>query len=251
MTPETLAPPPEAASISALGDAAAMVIFGDSIAPDLHARVAGFCAALAQARIEGVIEWAPAFASVTIWYDPDRIAFADLAERLADLARGAPAAPQAGALFEIPFCAEGGFAPDLAEVARLCGLSPADYLDRFAAQIFDVYMLGFQPGFAYLGGLPAALSAPRLATPRTKVPAGSVAIADGMCAAYPYASPGGWRLIGRTPAPLFNVSDEARPALLAPGDRVRWRVASRAEFEALESRWRASGSPSDELRAAP
>jgi KipI family sensor histidine kinase inhibitor len=237
--------------VLALGDCAVTISFGDAIAPDLHARVKAFCATLAEtAPIPGVAEWAPAFASVTLWYDPDRIAFAELAERLADLAEQPARGREAGALFEIPFCAEEDFAPDLDEVAALRGLTPETWLARFANLVFEVYMLGFLPGFAYLGGLPDALSAPRLATPRKSVPAGSVAIADGMCAAYPFASPGGWRLMGRTPAPLFDIGNAARPALLAPGDRVRWRAISRSEYDALEARWRAEGFHPDSLRAA-
>ena len=222
--------------VLALGDAAATVVFRAQIAPDVHARVRAFCAALAAARIVGVEEWAPAFGSATVWYDPDRIAFAELAPRLAALAQASDVETPEGALFEIPFCAEGDFAPDLDEVARLKGFAPQNWLKNFAELTLEVYMLGFQPGFAYLGVLPEALSVPRLATPRPKIPAGSVAIADSMCAAYPYQSPGGWRLIGRTPAPLFDVTNEGRPALLSPGDRVRWRAVSRAEFLALEGR---------------
>jgi KipI family sensor histidine kinase inhibitor len=227
------------------------VVLGEGISPEIHARVAAFCDALETAAIAGVEEWAPAFASVTIWFDPDAIAFDILAERLASLAAHPPTARRGGALFEIPFCAEDDRAPDLAEVAALCGLTAPAWLDAFAALTFEVYMLGFQPGFAYLGGLPDALSAPRLATPRKQVPAGSVAIADGMCAAYPYASPGGWRLIGRTPAPLFDITNAERPALLAPGDRVRWRPVSAAACDALEARWRAEGFCPDDLRATP
>jgi len=219
--------------ILALGDAAVSVVFGDQIAPEVHARVAAFCAALAGAKIEGVAEWAPAFASATVWYDPDRIAFADLAPRLAALAAAPAPAPRQGDLIELPFCADDEFAPDLAEVARLKGLTPQDWLARLEALTLDVYMLGFQPGFAYLGVLPDILSVPRLATPRKEVPAGSLAIADKMCAAYPFASPGGWRLIGRTPAPLFDLRNDSRPTLLAPGDRVRWRAVTRADYDAL------------------
>jgi KipI family sensor histidine kinase inhibitor len=227
---------PVPARVLALGDAAATVVFGDQIAPDIHARVRAFCAALAEAApAPGVEEWAPAFASVTVWYDPDKIAFNALGERLAALAQQPAAVADAGTLFEIPFCADSDLAPDLAEVADLCGLSPNGWLEGFTAMTFEVYMLGFQPGFAYLGGLPDSLSAPRLATPRKIVPAGSVAIADGMCGAYPYPSPGGWRLVGRTPALLFDVSNARHPSLLAPGDRVRWRAVSRVEFDRLET----------------
>ena len=111
-------------------------------------------------------------------------------------------------------------------------------IERLCATEFSAYMLGFLPGFAYLGGLPAALEMPRLATPRPRVPAGSLAIAGRMAAIYPWDSPGGWRLLGRTGVGLFDAGNAARPALLAPGDRVCFRaVASLAEAaEAVQAR---------------
>ena len=219
-----------------LGDCAATLLFGADIDSALNARAQAFCAALDAARAPGLREWAPAFASVTLWYDPDLLSFEALEMFCRDLVL-APAPPRAGETHDLPFCAEGDFAPDLAEVAHANGLAPRDWLARFCAVTFDVYMLGFLPGFAYLGGLPRDLDAPRRATPRKNVPERSLAIADGMCAAYPFASPGGWRLIGRTPIKLFD-ADAKKPALLAPGDRVRWRPVGRDEFLSLEARWR-------------
>ncbi|WP_294534497.1 5-oxoprolinase subunit PxpB [uncultured Rhodoblastus sp.] len=228
--------------VQALGDAALTVVFGDRIDAQTHARVKHFCAALeAGPRPEAIEEWAPAFASATVWYDPDRIAFAALAEYLANLSRESRPEEKPGALFEIPFCRDADFAPDLAETAQWRGLTPDAYMAQFSTLVFEVYMLGFQPGFAYLGGLPEGLSAPRLETPRKNVPARSLAVADGMCAAYPFASPGGWRLIGRTPAPLFDPGRTARPALLAAGDLVRWREIDRAAFLRLEREWSGGG----------
>jgi KipI family sensor histidine kinase inhibitor len=228
--------------IHALGDAALTLVFGDRIDEATHARVTHFCAALeAGPRPEAIEEWAPAFASATVWYDPDRIAFAPLADFLARLSLHAPNDEKPGALFEIPFCRDAELAPDLADLAGFKGLTPEAYVAAFSALDFEVYMLGFQPGFAYLGGLPEKLSAPRLDTPRKIVPARSLAVADGMCAAYPFASPGGWRLIGRTPAPLFDPDQPTRPALLAPGDRVRWREIDRAAYERFERQWGGGG----------
>ena len=100
---------------------------------------------------------------------------------------------------------------------------------------FQVYMIGFMPGFPYMGGLPAALEMPRLSSPRKAVPARSLAIAGAMCAVYPWESPGGWRLLGRTPLPFFSAQERAAPALLAAGDRVRWQAITRAEFDVLEA----------------
>ena len=190
-----------------------------------------------------MIEWAPAFASLTLWYDPDQISFDALRASLAPLLQRGALKKAEGASFVIPFCHDADFAPDLAGTAALKNLSPDQYIECFAGVVFEVAMLGFQPGFAYLGGLPDALDAPRLATPRKNVPARSVAIADGMCAAYPFDSPGGWRLIGRTPAPLFDPRNPERPALLTPGDKLRWRPIDRATFERLEGQWAQDFSP--------
>ncbi len=235
---ETAPPPAAAPRISPLGDTAMTIVFGETIDADVSAGVRGFCAALAAAeRPDGVEEWAPAFASATVWYDPELTSFAILAAFFTRLAQEARPLRKTGALFEIPFCRDADLAPDLDDVAHEKGLTTEAYVEAFSALTLEVVMLGFLPGFAYLGGLPETLSAPRLNTPRKVVPARSVAIADGMCAAYPFASPGGWRLIGRTPAPLFDARDLSRPALLAPGDRVIWREIGRAEFDRLERQW--------------
>jgi KipI family sensor histidine kinase inhibitor len=235
---QALQPPGAAPRILPLGDAALTIIFGEAIDAEISARVRGFCAALAGAeRPVGLEEWAAAFASATIWYDPERISFDTLAKFSARLAQGVTPLQVAGAMFEIPFCRDADLAPDLHETSREKGLTPDAYVEAFCALTLEVFMLGFLPGFAYLGGLPETLSAPRLKTPRKFVPARSVAIADGMCAAYPSASPGGWRLIGRTPAPLFYARDLSRPSLLAPGDRVVWREIGRGEFDRLERQW--------------
>lgn len=100
---------------------------------------------------------------------------------------------------------------------------------------FQVYMIGFMPGFPYMGGLPAALEMPRLSSPRKAIPARSLAVAGSMCAVYPWESPGGWRLLGRTPIPMFSASEAEAPSLLASGDRVCWRAIDRAEFTRMEA----------------
>ena len=214
----------------ALGDAAFSVEFGAGIAPETHARVLGFAAALAACAMPGVIELVPAFRSVTVHVDPDLIDPQRLATDLLALARAGHEAAASGRRWVLPVCFDDDLAPDLPDVAAHAGLSREAVIERLTATEFSVYMLGFLPGFAYLGGLPAALEMPRLATPRTRVPAGSLAIAGRMAAVYLWDSPGGWRLVGRTGVGLFDAGSATRPALLAPGDRVRFRaVASRAE----------------------
>src|SRR5262249_7548668 len=136
----------------------------------------------------------------------------------------------AGAVcWRIPVCYEGEFAPDLPEVARLTGLACDDVVALHSSARYHVYMLGFLPGFPYLGGLPAELALPRRGGPRGRVPAGSIAIATMLAAIYPYESPGGWHLIGTTPLRLFDLA-RTPPALLSPGDAVRFVPVARGAF---------------------
>jgi inhibitor of KinA len=137
---------------------------------------------------------------------------------------------------EIPACYGGEFGPDLTEVCAIHGLTPAQAIELHASAEYLVYFSGFVPGFAYLGELPEALVTPRLAVPRRRVPAGSVGIAGNQTGVYPFATPGGWRLIGRTPVAMFRAEREGF-SLLAIGDRVRFAPISAERFGALEKEW--------------
>jgi inhibitor of KinA len=143
---------------------------------------------------------------------------------------GLPEEAEVGRALEVPVCYEAPFAPDLAEVARRLKLEPEEVARRHAAAEYRVLMIGFAPGHAYMGGLDPSLALSRRATPRPEVPAGSVAIANEQTVVYPYAISGGWNVIGRTPLVIFDATREA-PSLFAPGDRVRFRAITRAEFE--------------------
>lgn len=136
-------------------------------------------------------------------------------------------------MIEIPICSDPEFAPDLDEIARNAGLSAIAAAELYASGAYTVRFLGFSPGFPYFNGLPESLHTPRLETPRARVRAGSVGIAGAHTGIYPQATPGGWRLIGATPMPLFDPSRDP-PALLEPGDRVCFRRITRSEFDALE-----------------
>ena len=212
-----------------LGDAALTVEFGNAIDPAIHARVLGFADALPALaeRHPGIVEWVPTFRSVTIHFDPDTVDPPRLEADLRALAAAGHAARTRGTRWTLPVCFDPDCAPDLDDVAAARGLTREAVIALLCATEFPVYMLGFLPGFPYLGGLPAALEMPRLATPRVAVPAGSVAIAGRMAAIYPWASPGGWRIVGRTGTRLFDPANADRPALLAPGDRVCWHDAGR------------------------
>lgn len=220
------------------GDAAFTVEFGNGIAPGLLAAVNALDTAIARLHAEGglpgLVETMPTFRSLTVFFDPLVTGRAALIAALQPLF----AVAEHGALVDgrhwrLPVCYEGDAAPDLAETARAIGVSEAEVVALHSGTEYLVYMLGFLPGFPFMGDLPEALRLPRRAEPRVRVPAGSVAIATGLTAIYPWESPGGWHLLGRCPVPLFDAA-RASPSLLAAGDWVRFEPVSTTEFERLE-----------------
>lgn len=233
-----LTPP---ARLLALGDAAWTVEFGDAIDPALHARVIGLertvraARATGEAPWNGVVDVVPTFRSLTVHYEPLACDGVALGAALRGLAAGAAAVSAAGRRWTLPACFAPGLAPDLPAFAERVGLAVDAVVRCLLDAELRVYQIGFMPGFPYMGGVPAALQVPRLATPRKAVPAGSIALAGAMCAVYPWQSPGGWHLVGRTPVPLFDLRRDP-PALLASGDVVRWRAVDEAEFAALQAR---------------
>lgn len=227
-----------------LGDAAWTVEFGDGISPEVHARVLGLAGALERERkntargdavLEGIVDVVPTFRSLTVYFDARACDGEALGRELLRLAAASGAASVQGRRWLLPVCFDAEYAPDLDDLAQAKGLTREEAVARLTAADFRVYMIGFMPGFPYMGGLPAELQMPRLSSPRKAVPARSVAVAGAMCAVYPWESPGGWRLLGRTPIPMFSLRDEDSPALLASGDRVNWRAVDRAEFVELEA----------------
>ena len=220
-----------AAAIDTLGDAALLVTFGDRIDLDLNRRAHDYAEAVEHLRITDPRFGHPvtAYASILIPFDPLAIDAAEARTIVAGLDAGpgrgsAPGAAfdgRAAAVVEIPVRYGGQDGPDLEEVARLHGLRPRDVVELHAARTYNVFFLGFAPGFAYLGTLPEEIVTPRLPRPRERVPAGSVGIAGEQTGIYPFSMPGGWRLIGRTKRVMWDAGREP-PALLAPGDRVRF-----------------------------
>lgn len=222
----------------ALGDAAWTVQFGASIDPDIHARVMGLAQSLAQARQEDpllstISDVVPTFRSLTVHFSPQDTDSERLGQRLLALAEAAPQATLAGRTWRLPACFDPRFAPDLAALAQAKAMDERQVVDQLLGCSFKVYMIGFLPGFPYMGGLPSQLAMPRLATPRARVPAQSIAVAGQMCAVYPWDSPGGWNLLGRTPLSLFDLRHNEQPAMLVAGDTVRWYEVSFSEYEAL------------------
>jgi KipI family sensor histidine kinase inhibitor len=233
------------------GDAAVTIEFGDVISRELVARVAALeCAvdaARARGELPGVVETVPTFRSLTLLYDPLQTRREQLDPALRALLQQ-PAAVQTAAprRWRLPVCYGEDFGADLAEVASATGLSIEAVVQLHSGTEFGVYMLGFMPGFAFMGELPAALSVPRRLEPRLRVPAGSVAITGSLSAIYPWESPGGWSLIGRCPVPLFDAA-AATPALLAPGDTVCFEPVSAEHHAELQARVRAGAFDSRTL----
>ena len=215
------------------GDAAVRVEFGHVIDPRVNRRVHGFCAALADADIDGVIEFVPAYAVATVYYDPGEIEYDALVGRLRELVHPDHSATSHGvAVVEVPVVYGGDFGPDLARVAQTRGLTVETAVALHSRRDYLCYMIGFMPGFPYLGELPAELRMPRLETPRARVPAGSVAIADAQTGIYPGETPGGWNIIGRTPMQLFD-PNAGVPSVIRPGDTVRFVPIDEMEFARL------------------
>jgi KipI family sensor histidine kinase inhibitor len=214
------------------GDAALVVEFGDSVDCGLNARVLAAAAAIRAAALPGVVEVVPTFRSLMVHLDPLVTDPAALATAIGGVAFEEGRKTGTGRTVHIPVLYGGEAGPDLEALAAECGLTPDEVVRRHAGTRFHAYMLGFLPGFAYLGDLPTELRVPRLSEPRLRVPVGSVGIAGELTAVYPSESPGGWRLIGRTPLPLFDPARE-QPSLLQPGDHVRFDAVDAEQFEAI------------------
>jgi inhibitor of KinA len=222
---------------SPLGDRAVLITLGDSIDEATHRRVRAVTARIDAEPPRGFVDRVPAFASLVVHYEPLLIrdakrgspydAFvAALQHLLADVRDDTLPPPRT---VEVPVCYGGELGPDLEDVARQHGIDANEVIDIHASGDYLVYMVGFMPGFAYLGGLSSRIATPRRQTPRTAVPAGSVGIGGEQTGVYPLVSPGGWNLIGRTPLRIFDIG-RIEPALLVTGDRVRFVPISFSEF---------------------
>jgi inhibitor of KinA len=226
--------------ISSLGDSALIVDFADdsSDGERLLSHALSVTMALERAKIPGVVEVTSSYQSVAIFFDPTRIE-PDMEEKIRALVASAgDRAARKARRIEIPVCYDDEFALDLARVASQTLLTGEAVIALHSSSEYTVACVGFVPGFPFLAGLSEKLRVPRLESPRTKVPAGSIAIANAQAGIYPFESPGGWNVIGRTPLCLFDPNAEP-PALLQPGDRVRFRRITRQEFEtSFKENWK-------------
>lgn len=221
-----------------LGDHAITISLGDSIDERTHRLVRAVSASLDTHGPPGLIDQVPAFASVAVHYDPAQVPGAStrspydrmvaLLEQSLTHARAEHLEP--ARVIEIPVCYGGEFGPDLDHVALQHQIEPSEVVRLHSSADYLVYMIGFMPGFAYLGGLPVRIATPRRSSPRTAVPAGTVGIGGEQTGVYPLESPGGWNLIGRTSLKVFDIS-RGEPTLLATGDRVRFRPITLEEYQ--------------------
>jgi len=207
-----------------LGDSALLIQLGDEIDLEINQRIHALDALFCADVLEGIVECVPAYATLLIHYDPLTLSYAQISDWVnAKLDRVESNATRKPRRFDAPVRYGGAFGPDLEWVAAYHHISMADVVRLHADQPYTIYMMGFTPGFPYMGRLPRSLITPRLDSPRTLVRAGTVAITGEQTGIYPVDSPGGWRLIGWTPLRLFDPSSDT-PFLFAPGDEVQFTV---------------------------
>lgn len=222
--------------IRPVGACGVLAVLGSRISEENGARVAALEQAVRRAHIAGVTETVPAFASLLVRYDPLCADYDGVSAALRTLAGELTAeGAQAGRTVDVPVCYGGTYGEDLPAVARHAGLSEEEVIRLHSGRTYRIYMLGFLPGFPYLGGLDERLFTPRLPSPRTRIPAGSVGIGGEQTGIYPMESPGGWQLIGRTPLCLFA---PGRDLPYAAGDSIRFVPIDAREFERLAARER-------------
>ena len=226
----------------AAGDSAFVVEFEERIDPAVNARAIAMAERLRAEPIAGVRDVVPTYRSVAIYFDPLQTNHDALVARLEhDAAQPVQAAQPGAELIRIPVCYGGELGPDLGRVAEFARMSESAVVDLHAGATYRVFMLGFVPGFAYLGIVDARIAAPRRETPRVRVPRGSVGIAGAQTGIYPAETPGGWQLIGRTPVRPFDAA-RSDPFLMKAGDDVRFYAVDRAEFDRLEEAAEQAGS---------
>lgn len=218
-----------------LGDTAVVVEFDTVIGPASHEHVRLLSLYLDHHPIPGMIEYVPAFTTVTVFYDPVVLRYEEAQVKLerAVAQTAEMRLDKKVRTVEIPVCYGGEFGPDLDEVAAHNRLTADEVVRIHSSAEYLVYMIGFAPGFPYLGGMPERIATPRRSSPRLAIPAGSVGIAGMQTGVYPIVTPGGWQLIGRTPVPLFR-PDMTPPTLLRAGDTIRFVPITEKEYDCWE-----------------
>lgn len=217
------------------GDSCVTIQLGNEISPQVNALVRSLTNALTVRPVGGVCELVPTYCSVSVHYDPCIIDYATLNKKLmAYLKKIKSAQSETRRTIVIPVCYGGAFGPDLQDTAAYAGLTAQEVIRRHSGTDYLIYMLGFLPGFAYLGGLDPTIAVPRLETPRALIPAGSVGIGGEQTGIYPLASPGGWRLLGQTPVRPYD-PERPEPFLYESGDYIRFSPIDEKEFDRIKT----------------
>lgn len=217
------------------GDQAVTVEWGSTIDEHINRQVHAFARKVEALSHPAITEVVPTYRSATVHYRPEVFSYEELNQLLAPLAQGSAEEGEELPVVEIPVCYGGEYGPDLEEVAQHCSLTPEEVIARHTAPTYRIYMLGFTPGFPYLGGMDPSIAAPRRKEPRIHIPAGSVGIAGEQTGVYPIVSPGGWQLIGRTPLRLFDPQRE-QPILLSAGAGIRFVPIDEETFRKMEEK---------------
>lgn len=216
------------------GDRAIVMEFGNEINKDINAKIRSTMAAI-DGNIEGIVEMTPTYRSITIVYEPEKLSYSDLVEQLKKYESVSSSDGEEKVnLIEIPTLYGGEYGPDMDFVKSNAGLSEEEVVKIHAGTDYLVYMLGFAPGFTYLGGMDERIATPRLKSPRLKIEAGSVGIAGSQTGMYPSESPGGWQLIGRTPLKLYNPEAEP-PVFIQAGDYIRYVSIDEEEYNKIKA----------------
>ncbi len=228
-------PAADCARFQPASDQSLLIYFGQQITLDFHQHVIKLLRLLELEPIAGIRNLHPGYSSLLVVFDGLKLRHDELEVILREYLERLENAPlPQPRQMEIPVCYGEEYGPDLNDVAEMHGLTVVQAIELHASAVYDVYFLGFVPGFAYLGELPESLATPRLARPRPRVPPGSVGIAGRQTGVYPFATPGGWRLLGRTPIAMFQ-PERAGMSFLSIGDRVRFIPISREQFAEMEN----------------
>ncbi len=215
------------------GDSSLLIEFGKEISPEINRRIASMVQLIKEQHIEGMVDMIPAFCSLLVNYDPRVVSYDKMKRRLESLVRmDIKTGENAKKIFEIPVLYGGEYGPDLADIAEHAGLSGQEVIDIHSSRDYLIYMLGFLPGFCYLGGLDERIHTPRLSNPRLKIRAGSVGIGGSQTGIYPLDSPGGWRLMGMTPVKTYD-PDRETPILVEAGNYIRFVPIDEVEYQRI------------------
>lgn len=218
---------------SPLGDSAIRIAFGETISIEINRKIISFCELLKSEPPLGLVEWTPSYTAVTVFYNPTKTSYKNLVSQLSNLLENLNNTVLTKARRVIvPVCYGGEFGPDLDYVATHNNLTNGEVIEIHSSSDYLIYMLGFTPGFPYMGGMSKKISTPRLAVPRQNVPSGSVGVAGDQTGIYSLTTPGGWQIIGRTPLVLYDSTRE-QPSLFEAGDYVRFKPINKIQFEEI------------------